>query len=187
MPNNSDMKKSLVASSTVPLYDPVCMLDINREVASGYLILLMGGPETTLSAQKKRRGKRDRSLTSSVTDIHLEDNVVNLSFLALTDGNVLNACFGAPTQLCATASPSYRMAQNAKSALAAAADSSDAVRKLAVQSYVAAFRVIVYYNEKVEGMSVCTRCFKQAKLHEQAEQDLKVAFRSLSEAVDAAT
>jgi len=181
------MKVSLVASSAVPLYDPVCMLDISQEVASGYLILLLGGPETTLSPQKKRRGKRDRSLVLAQSDPDLNDSVVNLSFLALTDGNVLNACFGAPTQLCDASSPAYQMAQNGKAALADAADSSDAVRKLAVQSYVMGFRVVRDYNDKVARMSPCTRCFKQAELHKRAEHDLNVAFRTLSEAVAAAT
>lgn len=177
------MKESLVGAPTTPLYDPVCMLDINRDVASGYLILLLGGPDNTPSPQKKRRGKRDRSSVTAGSE--LGNDVVNLAFSALTDGNVVNACFGAPSQ--PSSSPAYQMARNTKTELGIAADSSDAVKRLAVQSYVAGFRVVVDYNDQVAGMSPCSRCLKEAALHKAAELDLKAAFRTLSEAIAAAT
>lgn len=178
----ANMNESLITHSKIPLYDPVCMLDINREVASGYLILLLGGPETIPS--KRRRSKRDRSVTSPASPLpELDDGVVTLAFLSLTDGNVLNACFGAPTQLCNASSPSYTMAQNAKRELANAADVSDSVRRLAVQSYAAGFRIVVDYNDKLAKMNPCNRCCKQAELRRKAEQDLKVAYRNLSDVV----
>lgn len=182
---DASMNESLVAPPVFPLYDPVCMLDISREVASGYLVLLLGG--TTPSPQKKRRGKRDRSLVAAMAEPEIDDDVVALAFLSLTDGNVVNACFGAPTQLCDALSPAYVMAQNAKRELANAADSSDAVRKLAVQSYAAGFRIVRDYNEQLARMDPCTRCCKQSVLHKTAEEDLKIAFRTLSEAVATAT
>lgn len=182
--SGNEMKESLVGSNTTPLYDPVCMLDINRDLASGYLILLLGGPENSPSPQKKRRGKRDRSPASAASP-RLDNDVVSLAFAALTDGNIVNACFGAPSQ--PSSSPAYQMARNAKTELGLAADSSDEVKRLAVQSYVAGFRVVVDYNDQVAGMSPCSRCLKEGVIRKAAELDLKAAFRTLSEAVAAAT
>ena len=59
---NETMGESLVASSNIRLYDPVCMLDISRDVASGYLILLMGGPEKHFFATEKE-ARQTRSAT----------------------------------------------------------------------------------------------------------------------------
>lgn len=173
----------MVASSNILLYDPVCMLDISREVASGYLILLMGGPDKTPSPQKKRRGKRDRASATTAASDEINDDTLNLSFVALTDGNVVNACFGAPSQ--PSSSPSYQMARNAKAALAHASDSSDSVRMLAVQSYASAFRVVMDYNDQIAKLSPCSRCLKEAAIRKAAELDLRASFRTLSEAVDA--
>lgn len=182
---SDDMHESLVSSSSIPLYDPVCMLDINRDVASGYLVLLMGGQgDISASPQKKRRGKRDRSVKAQPD---LDNDVLSLAFLALTNGNVLNACFGAPTQMCVTSSPAFVMAKNAKGELANAAESSDWVRTLAVQSYAQGFRVVLDYNNQMAQMNPCSRCWKEAELRRQAEQDLKIAFRPLSEAVSDAS
>ena len=174
----------LVTQTALRLYDPVCMLDINRDVASGYLILLQGGP-TGISPQKKRRSKRDRTSVSVTGDI--DDDSLSLAFMSLTDGNVLNACFGAPTQRVEASSPAYQMAQQAKGALGNAAETSDAVRLLAVETYAKAFRIVLHYDDQLSQISPCCRCFKQGKLHTDAEADLQAAFQRLSEAVAAAT
>ena len=179
------MHETLVASSMVSLYDPVCMLDISKEVAAGYLILLLGGPESPSLQTKRRRSKRDRSLVSVTPEI--DKGVVSLAFLALTDGNVLNACFGAPMQLCVGPSPAYQMAKNAKRALVDAADSSDAVRPLAVETYAKGFRIVIDYNDQLAELNPCSRCCKQSRIHQAAVNDLAVAFRTLSEAISAAT
>lgn len=185
---DTNMNESLISSiTTTPLYDPVCMLDINREVASGYLILLLGGPDRTISPQKKRRGKRERNMVATRDSEESDEGVVSLAFSSLTDGNVVNACFGAPTQPIAVSSPSYTMARNAKNALAAAADGNDLMKRLAVESYAAGFRIVIDYNDEMARLSPCSRCFKQAELRRKADRDLKQTFSSLSEAVAAST
>lgn len=170
----------VTSSPVVHLYDPVCMLDCSRDVASGYLILLQGGPSAPSPSPQKRRGKRDRTAPD------IDEGAVTLAFLALTDGNVINACFGAPSQLLnASSSPSHTMAQRAKRALADAADTSDAVRRLSVETYAKAFRIVLEEKDQEERLSPCSRCFKHAQLRREAEADLQVAFWTLSEAVSA--
>lgn len=161
------------SSPVVHLYDPVCMLDLSRDVASGYLILLLGGPPERPSPSSKR----DR------TAAEIDDGAITLAFLALTDGNVLNACFGVPSQLQDASSPSYRMALQAKRALAEAADTSDAVRRLSVETYAKAFRIVLEEKKQEECLSPCSRCFKLPQLRREAEADIGEAFRELSEAV----
>mmetsp|Transcript_14544 Transcript_14544/g.26337 ORF Transcript_14544/g.26337 Transcript_14544/m.26337 type:complete len:187 (-) Transcript_14544:102-662(-) len=186
MSGGNQMGESLVSSSNICLYDPICMLEISRDVASGYLVLLMGGQDKiTSSPEKKRRGKRDRRPSTTTPESEIDDDTLNLSFAAITDGNVVNACFGAPSQ--PSSSPSYQMARNAKAALAHASDSSDSLKVLAVQSYAAGFRVVMDYNDQMAKLSPCSRCLKEAAIHKAAELDLEASFRTLSEAVAAST
>ena len=171
---------ALIRSSPVMhLYDPVCMLDLSRDVAFGYLILLLGGPpEISSPTFSRRRGKRDRAAPE------VDDGAITLAFSALTDGNVLNACFGAPSQLQdASFSPSYQMTLQAKRALREAADTCDALRRLSVETYAKAFRIILKEKEQEERLSPCSRCFKIPQLRREAEADLREAFRPLSDAV----
>lgn len=80
----------------VEFYDPSAILDISREVALGYLILLTGGgleyePPTTPQddSQEPTSSTQRNELTTN-----LDEESASLAYAAIVDGNVLHACFG---------------------------------------------------------------------------------------------
>ncbi|KAL3784841.1 hypothetical protein ACHAW5_009060 [Stephanodiscus triporus] len=103
-------------------YDPAAILDVSRELAFGYLILLTGGAvdyvgpvvvaegdpsssTTTTTAAARRESQsprpsssstdRDASLSSSSSSATtFEEESSSLAYAAIVDGNVLHACFG---------------------------------------------------------------------------------------------
>lgn len=86
-------------------YDPTALLDVPREVAFGYLILLTGGAvhyeAPTLEEVKQqcesnseevsppRQQKQQQSMSQLLTE-----ESSSLAYAAITDGNVLHTCFG---------------------------------------------------------------------------------------------
>lgn len=76
-------------------YDPTAILGVSRELAFGYLILLSGGaveyespaPPQDLSITGQK------SVTAAPTML-LDMEASSLAYAAITDGNVLHACFG---------------------------------------------------------------------------------------------
>jgi hypothetical protein len=101
-------------------YDPASILNISKEIAFGYLILLTGGafvyeaPSTTsvppadlgadrnddetmnVSAPATPTNAPATTATTTVTPTPalLNEETTSLAYAALTDGNVLHACFG---------------------------------------------------------------------------------------------
>lgn len=149
------------------LYDPSCMLQMESKVASGYLVL-MGGID------KDKPQELDRGQT-------------NLGFMALTEGNVIDACFGVKPQAGAKTSRGAKTAEEAKSMLNEAVRSSDAVRGIAVKAYGKAFGVVIQYNDDIKNLNCFTRCFKMKSINRKAEQALREAFKPLNEAIEAAS
>ena len=87
-------------------YDPTSLLDIPREVAFGYLVLLTGGAAeyvapsntTTTTQQQQSNGGdekcSDKKHPSQQQQQQLDEESASLAFAAITDGNVLHTCFG---------------------------------------------------------------------------------------------
>ena len=111
--NNNDQE--------LQLYDPTAVLDISREIAFGYLILLTGGaveyePPTLedLSSLRKKPPQDDSQPSAQSQDQRtteqtnesqvpssgkllstpLDAESASLAYSAIVDGNVLHACFG---------------------------------------------------------------------------------------------
>ena len=147
--NNEPLMSSY--QNAVQLYDAEALLDVSPEVSQGYLILLSS---------------------------HTNDDRT-LSFASLTDGNVLDACFGTHSQRQDTTNPLWRHCRDAKAALSTAADSSPSFNKLAIETYIHAFTIVRNYHVAIHKMHCCIRCFRQAAKRSKAKQDLKDAFQTL--------
>eukprot|EP00339_Tiarina_fusa_P024618 CAMPEP_0117077922 /NCGR_PEP_ID=MMETSP0472-20121206/54930_1 /TAXON_ID=693140 ORGANISM="Tiarina fusus, Strain LIS" /NCGR_SAMPLE_ID=MMETSP0472 /ASSEMBLY_ACC=CAM_ASM_000603 /LENGTH=161 /DNA_ID=CAMNT_0004804431 /DNA_START=206 /DNA_END=691 /DNA_ORIENTATION=+ len=140
------------------LYDAESMMLIKGSVASGFIVLLGGGD--------KRKG--------STADL-------SLAFLALTQGNVLEACFGVANPSRREDTPASRAARDAKLMLDDCA-ATDAFRRGAVQAYCDAFQLVVIHQDQMGRLNCITRCFRAKKIRKKTERNLREAFMGLAKA-----
>jgi hypothetical protein len=146
------------------LYDSESMLAINRSVANGFVVLL-GGIEDAKKSKRKKVAE------------------TSLGFLALTQGNVLDACFGVVNPSRREDTPASRSTREGKEILDEAALVSDPIRGIAVEAYCEAFQVTINYKDKMGRLNCITRCFKSKKIRFKAEKSLRAAFVDLAEAI----
>ena len=150
------------------LYDSDSMLSISKSIAQGYITLLGGGAAGA-------GGHADADLS--------------LSFSALTQGNVLDACFGVvAVGGRGEITPAVQSARTAKSLLSnccisTATSNEEQFQRLAVNSYCSAFQECVTYQEKIHKMNYCLRCFFGKKKRKKAEKQLRVAFLELAKVI----
>jgi hypothetical protein len=186
---------SATTATNFRLYDSQELLGMDSKVASGYIILMGGYPS---QASKKSRKKKNRSDEGEGTENDeaeapkLDRGAINLAFLALTEGNVIDACFGVKTYVSAAEAGrrtdrAAKTANDAKAMLNEAVRSSDAVREIAVTAYGKAFQVVLQYNQNIKSLNFITRCFRWKPMHQMAEESLFDAFRSLNEAIASAS
>jgi hypothetical protein len=157
-------KDPLLKASDVldKLYDPDSMMSIKQSIADGYMVLLGGGR----SKKKKDSVKGD----------------VSLAFMALTQGNVLDACFGVVNPSRRDDTPAYRAAREGKELLDECA-TTDKFRHAAVGAYYGAFQLIVDYRGEMNRLNCITRCFRAKKIRKKTERNLVAAFSELAKAV----
>lgn len=161
------------------LYDPASMLGENMdvEVARGFVVLLGGQVE-----------RRNQKLSSRLPDV--DENAVALGFLALTEGNTIEACFGV-NHMTAPADNHQqggkKQAQQVKALLGDAVDSNENVRPLSVATYQNAFRIVYAFCLKKKSLNVFTKCFCYRRLYNKATLALEKNFEQLQEAIQATT
>ena len=164
------MSKPLIENEgkAIALYDPSAMVDMDEKIARGYATLLGGGcglprPKT------------------------IEPSAVQVGFLALTDGTVVEACFGLSTSGKSASSKGHAMVQKVKRLLDSTASSSESFRKLAVETYFDAFAVVVTTQAEVKKLNFITRCFFYSGIVKKAQSDLDAIFQPLAEALQASS
>mmetsp|Transcript_28528 Transcript_28528/g.47217 ORF Transcript_28528/g.47217 Transcript_28528/m.47217 type:complete len:158 (-) Transcript_28528:222-695(-) len=108
-----------------------------------------------------------------------------LAFMALTDGNLIDACVGAPPQI--RQGVRYERSRAAKNTLAVASDSSESISPLAIETYKRGFGIVVDHHAKIKRTFFCCRCFVQGRIRKKAKAELKKAFQMLYEAVEASS
>jgi len=168
---------------------------MDSKVASGYVVLMGGYPtvdNTKTKSSKKRGNKDDADADEAEAPPKLDRGAVNLAFMALTDGNVVDACFGIKAHISADAAnrrvnQAAKMSNDAKSLMNEAVRSSTAVREVAVRAYGKAFQIVIQYNDDCKHLNFITRCYRQKPIRQKAENALYEAFKPLNEAIDAAT
>mmetsp|Transcript_2289 Transcript_2289/g.2764 ORF Transcript_2289/g.2764 Transcript_2289/m.2764 type:complete len:225 (+) Transcript_2289:121-795(+) len=194
---------SIHRSPMVPLMDIDSTLEISRDVADGYLILLSGGLNSARAIRQQRKKKKVSSAPPPPPDGELsaqsmetlspeELSAVQLAFAALTDGNAIDIMFGVKSmggirRSQETSEKAYKSANDAKQAIMEAAHTSDALRLLAVETYVKSFEIIVKYHMDLDKMGFITYCVKHQKIREGTEKQLIETFRALDEAVAASS
>ena len=197
------------------LYDPEALLDVSSSVAQGYIVLLSGGipPPATSNGgstssssnespsnddDKKSKNNKKKKNTNKINTKRQQQQGgdgedVSLAFMALTSGNVLDACFGSNTSLGSTRqrTPASRAVSDAKWLLQECDDNivdddggSESFRKTAVHAYCDAFKVVVVHNDKMKKLNCFTRCFKTKKIRVESEKNLQGAFEQLATVIN---
>jgi hypothetical protein len=167
------------------------MLVMDRPMAQGFVALLGGGggavPEQPQPASSKKKKSNGSATTASTTNNNntLDDSAVTLGFLALTEGNSIEACFGVSSITMKDARGTI-YAKEVKRLLIAAADSNDDIRRLSVSSYQEAFRIVIKFHDKSKKMNCLVHCFCFGKLQKKTMKQLAANFEHLEEAIHTA-
>ena len=152
------------------LYDAESMMMVTQSVAKGFVVLLAGTEPADRSASIKKSGKKK------------EERDISLAFMALVQGNVLDACFGVENASRRQNTPASRASKEAKQMIEVSA-TTDKFRSLAVSTYYDAFKVVAEYRTNYDKLNCITRCFKAKKLAKVCETDLRQAFLGLAKAI----
>ena len=198
-------KMSENSKKSVQLYDPDSTLEIRRDMADGYLILLSGGESSaaiirsrkshTTDSKKAETTSQEGSATKSSSPTSSELSSLQLAFAALTDGNVLDAIFGAHSsggvyKSQNTSSKAFATAKAVKKALVQTSEQSkspkagqDPFFKIAVETYIKCFEIVITYRIYVEEMSTLTWCWRHQKARQDAEKALEECFTRLKDAM----
>jgi hypothetical protein len=172
------MSSPLLESKNVRLYDADCLVSVNDDIVYGLLIILGGPSEQSLQKASIYDQKSG-----------LDEDAINLGFLAITEGNVLDACFGghvmsAVASAKGASSPQVqKQVKMVKSLLLDAADHNDDIRRLAVSTYRSAFFEVRSFHKKVSHLNFITRCFFYHKYRAEAHEILKTCFANLEEVI----
>ena len=189
--DDDSVGSSVFDTNAFPLVDADTALEITKDVAEGYIILLSGGNITaqTIKNRKLEQGKKASKSSFAPTAISLVDsNSINFAFAALTDGNVIEAAFGVESngglkRSRNTSETAYNNARNAKQALMDACMSSESIKKLAVETYIRLFEIIIELHIDLETIGFITWCMKHQKIQSTALKKVYKAFSPLSEAI----
>lgn len=183
----------------VPLLDIEAALEIPKDVADGYLILLSGGKISAKTIKEKRLKKDakrnksspsggNRGSTSSTAVAASVASEVNFAFATLSDGNVIDAAFGVESngglkRSKTTSEIAFNAAKAAKQALMGASISSEHIKKLAVEKYIRLFEIIIELHLDLENIGFIAWCVKHQKIQEKAVEEMKNVFGPLNEAI----
>jgi hypothetical protein len=159
------------ANGALPLYEPSAMLELDAQMAQGYAILLTGAQEQSLRTKKHAGPSRQ---------------TIMLGFAAMTDGNVVEACFGVRQAHGSSASDTVkRDIKNVKNALSEAQQSDNKIALVAVTAYAQAFQVIAAFRSELDKMNFITKCFRYGGIRNNALEALQKCFAPLQEALAA--
>mmetsp|Transcript_2513 Transcript_2513/g.3809 ORF Transcript_2513/g.3809 Transcript_2513/m.3809 type:complete len:267 (+) Transcript_2513:243-1043(+) len=128
---------------------------------------------------------QDTAATNDTSDLE------NLAFMALTDGNVVDTCFGVKAHTSRLLKPrgsgnhAAGAAKNAKLLLREAFEAHDAIRSLAVEAYANCFQTVIEYHQELRDTGLLASCWKSKKIREKAKKNLERAFEHLTGAVEA--
>jgi hypothetical protein len=195
--SSSSKKPLLERPDLVKLYDPTSILSLSPDIITGFLILLgrsgdavvPTNPSGTSNGRQtsRRRGKRDRYHPSPVLMAELDDSSLSLAFLAITDGNVVDTCFGVHIHDAHyKETPAYRLAKDAKDEISEAAEANEDMRRVAVLAYGQAFQVALECRRELEGLDLISACFRQGRIQRNARLDLAEALTPLADCIQEA-
>mmetsp|Transcript_12412 Transcript_12412/g.18132 ORF Transcript_12412/g.18132 Transcript_12412/m.18132 type:complete len:201 (-) Transcript_12412:376-978(-) len=169
-----------VAMKASPFYDSLATLDIHPDIARGFLILLTNG---AIDEETSNAGESSSQLE--------EDEEKNeLAFLAITDGNIVDACFGVEKRVkkrfSSKKSPAQESSRKCKEALREAAEINESIRSLAIEAYSECFRVVIKFDKDVRALGMVTWCMKHCTITSNAVKRLEEVFKLLDESMSTA-
>ena len=139
-------------------------------VSYGFVVLLGGVRDGDQDEQQEREQPQQ---TDDLT----------LSFLALTQGNVLDACFGAGGHG-REETPASLGVREAKAILGDCESvGPEGFRRVAVDAYRGAFELVLVHREQLDALDFCSRCFRSMVMRETATKDLHENFIGLARAI----
>jgi hypothetical protein len=182
MPSNPNTTALMSGQGGAQLYDPTCILKVDRQIAQGFVVLMAGAsadpPPEESAAGKGKKKKKNK----------LERSALELGFMAITDGNIVDACFGVNSgpgsSVRATAASDH--VKRIKQLLSDSADANDQIPRISVLTYQQAFRVVVHFHEEVAKLNFFTSCFKYGRIQHDAHEALRITFQQLTDAVESA-
>eukprot|EP00979_Chaetoceros_neogracilis_P002025 scaffold361_cov265-Chaetoceros_neogracile.AAC.35 len=186
---SSDDHESLPVTPLVPLLDIESAVEIPKDVADGYIILLSGGSLSARMIKEKKlnKGKKTKVGKSTAASL-IDESAVDFAFAALTDGNVIEAVFGVESngglkRSKNTSEFAYNAARNAKQAIMDASIPTESVKKLAVETYIRLFEIIIGFHLDLENIGFITWCVKHQKVEISAIKEIHQAFVALNEVI----
>jgi len=205
----SQMMMKIPATNT--LYNVDSTLEIPRDVADAFLILLSEGsrnarivrkelklkPSSSSSSKSKNKCNNNKKMNCSNSKtsqktcesqlLMTDNNSSHLGISAITEGNVIETTFGVETKggiqrSKHTSKPAYQAAVSAKAAMSEL--SSDTIlRQLAVEAYSKCFEIVITYHVELTKIGLRNWCWKQQKVRDTAEKRLVEAFAPLHDAL----
>lgn len=112
------------------------------------------------------------------------ENNLSLAFIALTDGNVVDACFGVGGCGRNGSTQAKNIIREAKNLLRNAGDSSESIKHLAVGAYGRSFDAVIEYRKNIAMKNRFGSCSKAKTIRKAAEENLSDAFVPLLEALE---
>lgn len=158
----------------LPLYNYDAMLELSDSLCQGYIILLTGAAAGGVEQPARISGE--------AADHEARERAYLLAFAALTDGNVIDACFGMRLSSKKNASVS-KLIREAKSAIDEAFCANDRVGRLVVEAYQRSFETVIDTHKKMDKLNFFTRCFLERKIRNNARAKLATNFVPLEQAV----
>ena len=186
------------------LYDSQELLCMDSKVASGYLVLMGGYANNNINNTTTNSGSGGVGDGGGAPPpvVPLDPGALNLAFMALIEGNVIEACLGVKshggagggkagtarsTSSSSSSERGMKLAKDAKTMISEAVQSSQSVQQIAVTAYGTAFQIVINYHKDRKKLNFITRCFKSKPIRRKAETALYETFKPLNEAIAAAT
>lgn len=185
----------------IALYDYDCMIAMESSVACGYITLLSGGATDGMDEYPQHRGGNNKRHQKAATSNDIRTNptmgsastadtkasiaTAALSFAAIMEGNVIDACFGIGSKASHHAQRSIqeRIVKDAKSAIGDAVATNEGLKSSIVSAYQDAFQCVVNYHCHEKAIPLPFRCFGSSSRKRQASDRLQQVFQPIECAI----
>lgn len=161
----------------IVLYDPNSMLELSASLCQGYVTLLSAGK----ASEQAKGGNSDNN-----------DNNTELAYAAITDGNVIDVCFGVVSFSSASKATASTM-QRIKDVKEIIDDlvNSDlnnnndgdeiTLEGMVVRAYCTSFQNIIQMHDRMKRLNFITKCFCYQRIRHQTMQSIRENFHPLQQ------
>ena len=164
----------------VVLYDPDSMLELSPSLCQGYVTLLSYGKT---SEQAKGGTNSDSNDKNNIK--------IELAYAAITDGNVVDVCFGIVSYSCASKATASTM-QRIKDVKGIIDDLANSdfdhgdeieVEGMVIQAYCTSFESIIQMHDRIKRLNFITKCFCYQRIRHQTLQSIRENFDTVHQKV----